>query len=369
MRIKDNFTRFFSSLSTTQLFLLAISPFLLSLLVHIIILSLSNYLTWTFPDETVMEEKVPATIILAGKADNRLKFQGTDLLDSFKTDDKMVYPDTEIEYRPITPNVDFYPESKVGEELDLISVEAAAMDHKWVNPSTGRQPLHTGPEKLVGSFSRHLQVLREGGLDVVFVFDATFSMVKYLREVTYKIENLATTFRKLVPTCRIGLVAYRDVGDDFITKIQPLTYGTLSLHNFLTDIEARGGGDWEEAVDEAIRVAVEEFNWNERSKKIILLIGDAPPRAGGFSRVIDLIGKFREDMGGRLAALDTRDPRCFRERHEDPQMVMEEFRRFAEIGGGECARLFDEETVIKGMVVLVFGGRWEMYLDEFMKNL
>jgi len=369
MRIRDNLSRLFKRLSTTQLFLLAISPFLLSLLIHMIILSLSNYITWTFPGETVAEEKVPASIILAGKVDNRLKFQGTDLLDSFRTDDKMVYPDTEIEYRPITPNVDFYPESKVSEELDLISVEAAAMDHKWVNPSTGRQPLYTGPEKLVGSFSRHIQVLREGGLDVVFVFDSTFSMVKYLREVTYKIENLAETFRKLVPTCRIGLVAYRDVGEDFITKIQPLTYGTTSLHGFLTDIEACGGGDYEEAVDEAVRVAVEEFNWNERSKKIILLIGDAPPRTGGVSKVIDLIDKFRVEMGGRFAALDTRDPRYFREMHEDDQTVMEEFRRFAEIGGGECARLFDEETVIKGMIVLVFGGRWEMYLDEFMKNL
>ncbi len=29
----------------------------------------------------------------------------------------------------------------------------------------------------------------------------------------------------------------------------------------------------------------------------------------------------------------------------------------------------DEEKVIRQMVVLVFGTRWEVFLDEFMKNL
>ncbi len=369
MSIRGKLNRFFRQLSPAQSFLLAISPFLLSLFVHMIILSISSYLTWTFPGEALTKEKVSATIILAGKTDNKLHFQGTDQLDSFKVDDKMVYPHPEFEYRPIKPNVDFYPEPEFSEELDLIGVEAAAMDHKWVNPSTGRQPLYTGPEKLVGSFSRHIQVLREGGLDVVFVFDSTFSMIKYLAEVTEKIADLAAIFRKLVPTCRIGFVAYRDIGEEFLTKFQPLTYGNTNLHDFLAGIEARGGGDYEEAVDEGLKIAIEELDWNERSKKIILLIGDAPPRAEGVLRSIEMIKKFRKEMGGRLAALDTRVPAYFKEMRDDDQTVMKEFRKFAEIGGGECARLFDEEKVVKGMIVLVFGGRWEMYLDEFMKDL
>ena len=48
---------------------------------------------------------------------------------------------------------------------------------------------------------------------------------------------------------------------------------------------------------------------------------------------------------------------------------MDEFKLIAEEGGGESARLMDEERVIRQMVVLVFGTRWEMFLDEFMKNL
>jgi hypothetical protein len=49
--------------------------------------------------------------------------------------------------------------------------------------------------------------------------------------------------------------------------------------------------------------------------------------------------------------------------------VLDEFKLFADLGGGESARLIDEEKVIKQMVILVFGSRWEVCLDEFMKNL
>jgi hypothetical protein len=49
--------------------------------------------------------------------------------------------------------------------------------------------------------------------------------------------------------------------------------------------------------------------------------------------------------------------------------VQEEFRLLAEAGGGESARLIEEEKVIRQMAILVFGTKWEMCLDEFLKNL
>ena len=53
----------------------------------------------------------------------------------------------------------------------------------------------------------------------------------------------------------------------------------------------------------------------------------------------------------------------------DTQSVMKDFRIIAEAGGGESARIINEEKVIKNMLLLIFGTRWEMYLNEFMKNL
>ncbi len=382
----------FKRISLFYLVLLAVSPFLISLLVHTVALFLSSQLTWsTIGPSRDGKEEIPATLILDGKADDGLEFQGTDLLDAFQAEDKMVYPLPEVEYRPVTPEVDFYPDPALSDELDMISIEAAALDNPWVNPSTGRQPLYTGPEKLVGSFSRHIQVLREGGLDVVFVFDATASMSSFLKAVKRKIESLALAFKKLVPTCRIGLVAYRDNDEEaeFVTRVHPLTYGTGSLHDFLLGIDAKGGGDHEEAVDVALKVAVTGMAWHEKAKKFILLVGDAPPHEEDMPQSVQWVRRFREEMGGKVAALDTRVPAFEKMEYEktlfpghlrdlsterfsftaDGRTVMDEFQVFAEVGGGESARLLDEDKVLRNMVLLIFGARWEEYLNEFMKNL
>ncbi len=349
-------------ISTTKRY----TSFSLSFLVHILLLLIFASVTWYMPAQQKEEDPV-ASIILHGQREDRLKFQEKDHLDSFKVQDKMVYPLPEIEYRPVMPDITYYPEPKVEETFDLIGIEA--MDRTWLNPSTGRQPLYTGEERLAGSFTRHIQMLREGGLDIVFVFDSTSSMAEFLRQVKFKITNLVAAFKKLVPTARIGLVTYRDVDADFVTKVHPLTYGTKSLKAFLQEIDPEGGGDREEAVDEALRVAIDELNWKEKSKKIILLIGDAPPHQEDMVKTTNLIGKFRNNMGGVIAALDTSGQTFTSLDGRRNTSVLQEFKLFADIGGGESARLVDEERVIRQMVVLVFGSRWEVCLDEFLKNL
>lgn len=371
------------------IFCLAVSPLLISLLIHIVVLFLSSLLTWNFGVSTTADEDLPATIILEAKKDEGLKFQGTDSLDLFKADERNVPPLPEVEYRPILPEAEFYPEPKATRALDIISIETAALDHAWVNPPAAGQPLYAGTEQLTGSFFRHIQELREGGLDVVFVFDSTASMTAYLNEVKRKIEKLVLTFKKLVPACRIGLVTYRDNLDEYVTKTHPLTYGTASLKAFLNSIEAKGGYDFEEAIDEALRVAVEEIAWNKKSRKFVLLIGDAPPHKEAMPATVAVIKKFKEEMGGIVSALDIRKPeKLSREYWESidhrrsgdgpseqfsyltaRQDVMDEFQVFAEVGGGESARLINEERVVKHMLLLIFGTQWEMNLDEFMRDL
>jgi hypothetical protein len=373
-------------LAIAFIFVLAMLPFLFSIFFHGGVLYLSKNMTWQFGREASSQQEVPATIVLDGRRDDGLKYQGTDQLDSFRADDKMVYPLPEIEYRAITPEVDFFPDASVSEQLDIISIEAAAMDHQWVNPSTGRQPKYTGPERFVGSFSRHIQVLREGGLDIVFIFDATASMQSFLKQVKQKIEDLAAAFKKLVPTCRIGLIAYRDVDEEseFVTRVHPLTYGTTTFRDFLADIDPKGGADRPEAVYEGLVAAIEEMAWNETSKKFILIIGDAPPHEEDMSNALELVENFRQNMGGTVAALDTRAPeyqqavlpqgslKISSEDYSystDSQDVLDEFHMIAQAGRGESARLENEEIVVKEMLLLIFGARWEMYLSEFMKNL
>lgn len=367
MKFLDDLWNSTKHLSPFRLFLLITSPFSLSLAIHLILLMFSAYATWYIPRQMARDEAPAATILIEEGKSDRFSFQTESNLSEFKVDNHMAYPLPQVEYQPVLPDVKFYPEPTIREDIDLIGVET--VDRSWLDTVTDQKIIYTGDEKLTGSFSRHIQLLRGGGLDVVFVFDSTSSMAEFLKQVKIKIENLVVTFKKLVPTARIGLVTYRDVGDDFVTKTHQLTYGTKSLKLFLREIDPVGGGDREEAVDEALRVAIEELNWRKRAKKIILLIGDAPPHSQDMLKTRRLIERFRQKMGGMVATLDTSRPTMIPQPGEVEKTVMEEFKLISEIGGGESARLVDEEKVIRQMVVLVFGTRYESCLDEFLKNL
>jgi hypothetical protein len=391
MSATEKFKRNLKRISKFNFYLFFAFPIALSLLIHLAFLYYSNFIRWGFYGENRPEREIVATAVVEKKEENKLQFQEANKLDAiksnpkkvpsekaseYKSEQKKVLPDAAAGHRSIGTEVDFNPETKTSNALDLIGVPAGATDHRWLISSPGRQPMHTGTEQLsAGSFSRHIQELREGGLDVVFVFDATVSMGRCIQQVKHKIANLTKTYKKLVPTCRIGMVAYRDYGEEFVTKSHPLTFGILSLEEFLSGIQAEGGEDREEAVEEGLRVAIDEINWNKDSNKIILLIGDAPPHQKDMSKAVELIKKFHSTMNGKLATLDTSLPIYYEDwyaenkRSEKNMAVMEEFQIFAEVGGGESARLVNEEKVVKQMLVLVFGGRWEMYLNEFMKNL
>jgi hypothetical protein len=84
---------------------------------------------------------------------------------------------------------------------------------------------------------------------------------------------------KPVPTLQVGLVAYRDKGDDYITRVTDLNRDLDSVHKELLGLNAAGGGDFPEHVNQALYDAVHKINWSADRKtlKIIFLVGDAPP--------------------------------------------------------------------------------------------
>ena len=77
----------------------------------------------------------------------------------------------------------------------------------------------------------------------------------------------------------MGLVAYRDIGDDYVTKTFDLTTDIQDLYANLLELKARGGGDWPESVNEALYVAVDKLSWSKSGDicRIVFLVGDAPP--------------------------------------------------------------------------------------------
>src|ERR1700755_2505721 len=118
-------------------------------------------------------------------------------------------------------------------------------------------------------------------VEVAFVLDTTGSMGPLIEGAKRKIWSIATAIVDANPRAeiRMGLVAYRDIGDDYVTKKIDLTTDIQDLYAHLLELKARGGGDWPESVNEALDVAVNKLQWTSGGdvRRIVFLVGDAPP--------------------------------------------------------------------------------------------
>ncbi len=81
------------------------------------------------------------------------------------------------------------------------------------------------------------------------------------------------------PRIRMGLVAYRDRGDDYVTQVVDLTPDLDALHAALFQLQANGGGDGPESVNQALHDAVNAISWGQEPNayRVVFLVGDAPP--------------------------------------------------------------------------------------------
>jgi len=118
-------------------------------------------------------------------------------------------------------------------------------------------------------------------VEVVFCLDTTGSMGGLIEGAKAKIWSISNQIAsgKPTPELRIGLVAYRDKGDAYITQVHDLTDDLDAVHAKLKTFQAAGGGDTPEHVNQGLYDSVHKVKWSEDNKtlKIIFLVGDAPP--------------------------------------------------------------------------------------------
>ena len=119
-------------------------------------------------------------------------------------------------------------------------------------------------------------------VEVVFVLDTTGSMGGLIEGAKQKIWSIATMIAQAQPSpeIRMGLIGYRDRGDDYITRRTAMTEDLDTVYSDLMTFEARGGGDAPESVNQALFEAVERFDWtkSDDTLRIVYLVGDAPPK-------------------------------------------------------------------------------------------
>ncbi len=117
-------------------------------------------------------------------------------------------------------------------------------------------------------------------LDLVFLVDATGSMADEIDKLRRSMQAMADQIAQLPsrPVTCFALVAYRDRGDAFFVRAHDFTNDLAAFQQVLGGLQAGGGGDYPEAVNEALHTAVHRLSWRgDGATRLVVLVGDAPP--------------------------------------------------------------------------------------------
>jgi len=115
-------------------------------------------------------------------------------------------------------------------------------------------------------------------IDLAFILDTTGSMSEEIAAVKTTIQRVASTLGDDTVHVRVGLVEYKDRGDTFVTKVYPMTADLAAFEKQVANIEANGGGDTPESVNEGVHVGLTKLAWSDDAvARFAFLVGDAPP--------------------------------------------------------------------------------------------
>ena len=175
-----------------------------------------------------------------------------------------------------------------------------------------------GPETIVDDIMSALEAINpKRKADVVFAIDATGSMKDDIEQLRQEWVPRLITGLKEFDEIRLGLLLYRDYGDNFKFKGLPVkffdfTYDVDEFEANLNGFVIKGteGGDIPEAVYEAMYASMEFYKWQPDAVKKIILIGDAEPHprpraSGKYSK--DLILKMAAEKDISIDAIITPD--------------------------------------------------------------
>lgn len=117
-------------------------------------------------------------------------------------------------------------------------------------------------------------------VELVFVLDTTSSMSGLIEGAKETIWSVVNDFssQQPRPEIRVGLVAFRDRGDAYVTQVTALTDDLDAVYSALAALRAQGGGDSPESVVAGLQQAVDQQPWSQEGRvfRSIFVVGDAP---------------------------------------------------------------------------------------------
>jgi hypothetical protein len=128
-------------------------------------------------------------------------------------------------------------------------------------------------------------------LEIGLVLDTTGSMGDEIQYLKAEIRSIAQEIAAEHPnvTQRYALVAYRDQGDEYVVR----GHGFEPLDAFVSHLSsefAGGGGDFPEAMEDAMDAAG-DLPWSSGdAARLVFLVADAPPHGYGYDKYVEATG-------------------------------------------------------------------------------
>jgi hypothetical protein len=281
----------------------------------------------------------------------------------------------------------------------VANVRAPDMPRIGVGPSIGAQPgsldipLSLGGSGLAGSggpggggFGDMLGGLRKVGVDLVLLIDTTNSMQSVIDDVKNQARAFIANLQQMVPASRVAVVAYRDKGDEYVTKWVDFSFKTEKVQSFVANLRSDGGGDYPEAVYEAVDAAMTELSWRKTSRRILIIIGSSPPHAETMPALLKLVRDLKE-KNGAIGAIDV--TKRLHDEYERADWVAhgsvgafvptpmpgfykdvsDTYSAITGQGGGELMALGEDKSLLRQVMILSFGTRWRVEMAKFMGKL
>jgi Mg-chelatase subunit ChlD len=178
-------------------------------------------------------------------------------------------------------------------------------------------------------------------VDIAILLDTTGSMQSQIDRLknTLKAIHFQLTQTSTSADIRFALVAYRDRGDDYVTKVSDFTGDVGRFQTTIDKLEADGGGDTPEDLQQALADGMHKLSWRKEGIRVGFIISDAPPHTTEYGQDYSYREAMREALRRGIkwvsvgaGGLDRLGEVIFR---QIAQFTMGEYVFITEGGGGD----------------------------------
>lgn len=203
-------------------------------------------------------------------------------------------------------------------------------------------------------------------VDLAEVIDTTGSMGTFISAAKAHLVSVLTSLAQAADiNLRVGLIEYHDhvPQDTVLTRVYPFTVDLPKMQTRINALSADGGGDSPEAVYDGIADACRKLEWRAHARRLLVLVGDAPPHGTGFHddgfpggcpcrETIESIAALCEETNVTLYALGL------------TPHVEASFKKLATMTGGAYYSAYNASLAIEQMVKLLSTEFGNLELDR-----